>query len=108
VRSARECWRSPAVLALLGGEERHQNLAFVADEADERAWFVLIALLDVGVSDDNRPHRYAFYGGVGVDDLRAVEVDQDVLDLRRPLLEGEETAGLAGVGFRRQGFGIDG
>ena len=57
-----------------------------------------------GVANHHSPDRDIFDRRVGLDDLRAVEIDQHVLDLRILLLEREQTARLARVGFRGQVF----
>ena len=89
----------------LVGEERQKNLTFVADYANKGLRLRAFCAFDIRLANHDRFDRNVLDFCIGVYDLGAVEVDLDIFDLRRSLLQRDQAACLAGVGLWRQSFG---
>jgi hypothetical protein len=88
----------------LVGEERQKNLTFVADYANKGLRLRAFCAFDIRLANHDRFDRNVLDFCIGVYDLGAVEVDLDIFDLRRSLLQRDQAACLAGVGLWRQRF----
>jgi hypothetical protein len=83
----------------LVGEERQKNLTFVADYANKGLRLRAFCAFDIRLANHDRFDRNVLDFCIGVYDLGAVEVDLDIFDLRRSLLQRDQAACLAGVGL---------
>ena len=84
---------------LLVGEQREQDFSLVPDDAHKRLRLRCFCPLYIGVTDDDGFDGNIFNRRIGLDDLGAIQIDQDVLHLRELLLKREQTACLARVRF---------
>jgi hypothetical protein len=64
----------------------------------------LFCSLYIGVADDDGFDGDIFNRRIGLDDLGAIQIDQDVLHLGKLLLKRKQTACLARVRFGRKRF----
>src|ERR1700722_2276378 len=89
---------------LFVGEQREQNFSLVPDDAHKRLRLRCFSPLYIGVADDDGFDGDIFDRRIGLDDLGAIQIDQDVLNLGKLLLKRKQTACLARIRFGRKRF----
>jgi len=86
------CANAPSPPRSPRGEIGQQDLSFVADDANQRAWFAGLGLFDRYIANNDSADGLIADLPLNLEDAHAVQIARHVLDAGRGLLNRDQTA----------------